>query len=76
MTATQYRKARRARGSKLEVAQLLGVHLDTIVRREGGRLPVLKEAEMALLSLPVLEKPHKDRKPGRPKQPKSDEKLA
>lgn len=54
MTAKQYRSARIARGSQRQVALLLGVHWLTISRRERGELPVNKEAEAALLSLPKL----------------------
>ena len=66
MTAKQYQLARRKRGSKEEVACKLGVHITAIDRRERGDIVVTQEAEMALLSLPELDKPVVDRKPGRP----------
>jgi hypothetical protein len=57
MTARQYRKARLARGTVQQVAPLLGVHPMTINKRERGDIPVTKEAEVTLLSLPLLPKP-------------------
>jgi hypothetical protein len=53
MTAQQYRAARLLRGTQSSVAASLGVDVMTVSRRECGRIPVSKEAELALLALPV-----------------------
>lgn len=57
MTATQYRTARRARGTVQDVAPKIGVHITTLQRRERGDIPITKEAELVLLSLPLLPEP-------------------
>jgi transcriptional regulator with XRE-family HTH domain len=62
MTAAQYRKARRQRGSQTEVAKLLGVDPQTISRRERGEIEINHEAALALLSLPVWSKGKPDKK--------------
>jgi len=67
MTATQYRRERRARGTIPDIAALVGVHVTTINKRERGEIPVNKQAELLLMSLPKLPKPVVDAKPGRPK---------
>lgn len=66
MTAQQYKKARRARGTKQEIARMTGVHTTTIDRRESGAATVSREAELVLMGIPVLLRPVKDRKRGRP----------
>lgn len=53
MNAKTYKHERRRRGTKPEVAALLGVHPYTIDKRERATLRVNREAELALLSLPV-----------------------
>lgn len=57
MTAKQYRKARLARGTVIDVAPKIGVHPTTINKRERGEIPISKEAEIVLLSLPPLPEP-------------------
>lgn len=53
MTAKQYKLERRRRGTNTEVARLLDVHPYTIDKRERGVLRVNREAEIALLALPL-----------------------
>jgi DNA-binding XRE family transcriptional regulator len=57
MTSNQYRKARLARGTVIDIAPKVGVHPTTINKRERGEIPISREAEFILLSLPVLDKP-------------------
>lgn len=57
MTAKQYQKARLARGTVQQVAPKIGVHPMTINKRERGEIPITKEAELVLLSIPVLAEP-------------------
>lgn len=52
MTATEYRDARKKRGTQHAVAAALGVHQVTIARRETGAQPINREAALALLALP------------------------
>ena len=52
MTATEYRAARKKRGTQHAVAVALGVHQVTIARRETGAQPINREAALALLALP------------------------
>ena len=58
MTAEQYRRERRRRGTQASVAARLGVHRVTIAKREGGAedAPITAEAWLALLSLPKVRK--------------------
>lgn len=53
MTAADYKAARAARGPQVKVAFQLGVHEQCVSRRERGIIPVTREAELALLSLPI-----------------------
>ena len=53
MTAARYRAERRRRGTQEDVARLLRVSRVTVARRESGRIPITREAWLALLSLPV-----------------------
>jgi transcriptional regulator with XRE-family HTH domain len=53
MTPDSYRTERKKRGTQQEVAALLGVMQSTISDRETGRRAVTREAELALLSLPI-----------------------
>jgi hypothetical protein len=53
MTASQYKYQRRKRGTNVAVAKLLGVHKFTIDKRERNAIRINREAELALLSLPV-----------------------
>ena len=53
MTADKYKEERKKRGNLFLGAALLHVNRVTIARRETGTLPILKEAELALLYLPV-----------------------
>ena len=52
MIAPEYKAARQLRGTQQGVAAKLGVHYHTIQKRESGEIPVTREAEIALLSLP------------------------
>jgi hypothetical protein len=53
MDSFEYKRQRRLRGKQFEVAVLLGVRPETISRREKGESPINKEAELALLSIPI-----------------------
>ena len=55
-TATEYRAQRLRRGSQEAIAELLGLQRVTITRRENGKRRVTREAMLALLTLPVIEK--------------------
>ena len=55
-TATEYRAQRLRRGSQEAIADALGLQRVTITRRENGKRRVTREAMLALLTLPVLEK--------------------
>lgn len=57
MTAADYAAARRERGTQQAIADALGVHRMTIVKREAALHTVSREAKIALLSLPKLKKP-------------------
>lgn len=57
MTARQYRKHRMARGTVKDVADSVGVHVMTINKRERGEVAITRQAEIALLALPKLDKP-------------------
>lgn len=59
MTPAQYKTERTKRGSQRQVAALLGVHPNTVARRERGELPVTQEAILALTSLPIPRKRNK-----------------
>lgn len=52
MTPAEYRTARQERGSQEKVAALLGVARSTVERREKGKMPITREACLALLALP------------------------
>jgi transcriptional regulator with XRE-family HTH domain len=65
MTSTEYRDARKKRGTQHAVAAALGVHQVTIARRETGVQPINREAELALLALPQKTTP----RPMRPIRP-------
>jgi len=52
MTPAGYKAERMKRGTQAEVASLLGVSRVTIARRETITRPVMREAWMALLSVP------------------------
>lgn len=56
MNAADYKSERKERGTQVSVAALLGIHQVTIARRETGELPISREAELALLSLPKKRK--------------------
>jgi DNA-binding XRE family transcriptional regulator len=56
MTHITYQQHRQRRGSLRAMAKALGVNKATIIRREAGKLPINREAELALLSLPEKEK--------------------
>jgi hypothetical protein len=66
MTAAQYKAARRARGTRKDVAPLVGMSVSGLIKRENGQSAISKQAEMLMLALPKLPKPVRDRKPGRP----------
>lgn len=53
MTAAEYKLARTIRGTQSEIARLLGVHPVTLAKRETGRIPIHREAALAMLALPV-----------------------
>lgn len=52
MSADDYKRERKLRGTQQQVADALQVHQVTIARRETGALPVTREAWFALLYLP------------------------
>lgn len=54
MTATAYKAERQRRGTQQGVAALLGVDYRTIQRRECGDIEITREAEMALLAIPLV----------------------
>jgi len=58
MTPADYKAARELRGSQVAIAAKLGVAQNTVSRREIGEIPITKEAEAALLSLPLRKKKH------------------
>jgi len=53
MTPEQYKTERQKRGTQAEVAALLGLARLAIIRREKGQRPIPKEAELAILALPL-----------------------
>lgn len=53
MNAKTYKHERRKRGTNAAVARMLGVHKFTIDKRERNAIRINREAELALLSLPV-----------------------
>jgi len=55
MTAAEYKRIREECGTQVQVARQLGVSQETISRRETGRIPIMKEAELALLALRMLD---------------------
>lgn len=63
MTANQYRKIREGIGTQEEVAAMLGVHAQTISKRERGVEPISTEAALALEKL-AERAPNRDRKNG------------
>lgn len=52
MTPADYKSERELRGTQLTVAAQLQISRITIARRETGALPISREAELALLSIP------------------------
>ena len=56
MNAHDYKNERELRGTQLSVAAQLQVSRITIARRETGALPISREAELAILSLPKKRK--------------------
>lgn len=52
MTAAKYKSERLKRGTQKKVAAQLGINYRTIMRRERGDTPIIREAELALLALP------------------------
>jgi len=74
MTAAQYKAARRARGTRKDVAPLVGMSVSGLIKRENGQCAIGKQAEMLILALPKLPTPVKDRKAGRPKAGKQTKK--
>ena len=54
MNPFEYQTERKKRGTQASVAALLGVHPQTIAKRERGApdAPITREAWLALLSLP------------------------
>ena len=59
MTPVKYKAEREKRGTQARVAKELGVHVQTIAKRERGApdAPITREAWLALLSLPVKATP-------------------
>ena len=51
MTPEEYRTLRRRLGSQAAVAKRLGVHVQTIKRRELNQLPINTEAALAIRHL-------------------------
>jgi hypothetical protein len=58
MNSQEYKTQRELRGTQVEVAEKLGTTQVTIARRETGVVPITREAELALLSLPKKRKRH------------------
>lgn len=56
VSPADYKRERTLRGTQESVAAQLGVDRVTIARRETGALPITREAELALLSLPKTKK--------------------
>ena len=58
MSPEQYQAERKKRGTQKSVAALLGVHVQTITKRERGApdAPITREAWLALLSRPKKRK--------------------
>lgn len=56
MTSEIYKAERKLRGTQMSVAAKLGIHQVTLARRETGVLPIDREAELAILSLPKKRK--------------------
>lgn len=56
MNSQDYKEARQLRGTQGEVAAQLGVRQATISDRETGAMPITREAELAVLSLPKKRK--------------------
>ena len=56
MTPTDYKTARKLRGTQAAVAALLGVNRVTVARRETGEQVITTEAWLALLALPKKRK--------------------
>lgn len=52
MTAAKYRAERKARGPQAGVAAALDVARSSVERRESGKMPITREAWLALLALP------------------------
>ncbi len=55
MTSEEYQTERMKRGKIADVARALNVSPQSIWNREQGKTPITREAELALLSLPVKE---------------------
>lgn len=55
MTADEYKEARQARGRIADIARTLKISAQSIWNRENAKTPVSKEAELALLTLPLKE---------------------
>lgn len=53
MTPRQYKTARTLHGTQATVAAMLGVDRVTVAKRETGALPISREAELAIRSLPL-----------------------
>jgi transcriptional regulator with XRE-family HTH domain len=53
MTATEYKKLRKKRGTQKGVAALLGVDYRTIQRRESGEHRITLEHMLAIRALPL-----------------------
>lgn len=58
MSPAEYQAQRQLRGTQESVAAQLGVHPQTLAKRERGAAdaPITREAELALLSLPKKRK--------------------
>ena len=56
MNHAEYKLEREQRGTQESVAALLQVSRVTVARRETGELPINREAELAILSLPKKRK--------------------
>ena len=53
MTPADYSRERAARGSRVEIAEILGIHPKTLAKRERGApdAPITREAWLALRSI-------------------------
>jgi transcriptional regulator with XRE-family HTH domain len=61
LTPGEYKAERKKRGNQQRVAALLGVSQSTISERENRKIPISREATLALLALPIPKVSENDR---------------